>query len=70
MVELKQDLSSVKRCTVKEVILAEINLISAKMESLREQTAHNTNRIPLWSDVVARMKNHHHHNKSNLDKYR
>jgi len=30
---LNQVLSLVKRCTVKEVILAEINLISAKMES-------------------------------------
>jgi len=56
MVELNQVLSSVKRCTVKEVILAEINLISAKMESLSEQTAHNTNKIPLWSDVVDRRK--------------
>ena len=51
MVELNQVLSSVKRYTVKEVILAEINLISAKMESLREQTAHNTNKVQLWSDV-------------------
>jgi len=31
MIELNQVLSSIKRCSVKEVILSEINLISAKI---------------------------------------
>jgi len=56
MVELNQVLSMVNRYTVKDAILAEINLISAKMESLREQPAQYSNKEPLWSDIVARRK--------------
>jgi len=56
MVELNQVLSMVNRYTVKDTILAEINLISAKMESLREQTTQYSNKEPLWSDIVARKK--------------
>ena len=64
MVELNQVLSMLNRYTVKDTILAEINLISAKMESLREQTTQYSNKEPLWSDIVARKKkppttNHH-----------
>jgi len=56
MVELNQVLSVVNRYMVKDTILAEINLISAKMESLREQTAQYSNKELLWSDIVARRK--------------
>jgi len=56
MVELNHVLSSIKRCSEKEVILSEINIISAKIDSLKDQTAVNTNSIMLWSDVVARRK--------------
>ena len=56
MVELNQVLSVVNRYTVKDTMLAEINLISDKMESLREQTAQYSNKEPLWSDIVARKK--------------
>jgi hypothetical protein len=38
IVELNQVLSSIKWCSVKEVILSEINLISAKIDSLKELT--------------------------------
>jgi len=38
IVELNQVLSSIKWCSVKEVILSEINLISAKIHSLKELT--------------------------------
>jgi hypothetical protein len=56
MVEINQILSSVKRCSVKEIILSEINLISAEIDKLKYQTAVNTNNVMLWSDVVARKK--------------
>jgi hypothetical protein len=36
--EMNQVLSSIKWCSVKKVILSEINLISAKIESLKELT--------------------------------
>jgi len=42
MVELKQVLSSIKKRSVKEVILSEINLISAKIDSLKDLTVDNT----------------------------
>jgi hypothetical protein len=41
MVELNQVLSSIKRFSVKEVILAEINLIVAKIDSLKDLTVVN-----------------------------
>jgi hypothetical protein len=54
MVELNQLLSSLKRCSVKEVILAEINLISAKIDSLKDLTVVNTDNTMSWSEVVAK----------------
>jgi hypothetical protein len=56
MVEIKEVLSLIKRCSVKEVILSEINLISAKIDSLKNLTVVNTDNIMLWSDVVARRR--------------
>ena len=56
MVELNQVLSSIKRCSVKEVILSEINLISAKIDSLKDLTVVNTDNIIPWSDVAAGRK--------------
>ena len=56
MVVLNQVLSSIKRCSVKEIMLSEINLFSAKIDSLIDQTEVNTNNLMLWSDVVARRK--------------
>jgi len=41
MVELNQVLGLIKRCSVKEVILSETNLISAKIDSLKDLTAVN-----------------------------
>ena len=55
MVELNQVLSSIKKCSVKEVIPSEINLISAKIDSLKDLTVDTDNAIP-WSDVVAGRK--------------
>jgi hypothetical protein len=55
-VELNQVLSLIKRCLMKEVILSEINLISAKTDSLKELTVVKTDNVMLWSDVVARRK--------------
>jgi hypothetical protein len=56
IVEFNQVLSSIKRYLVKEVILSEINLISAKIDSLKELTVAETDNVMLWSDVVARKK--------------
>jgi hypothetical protein len=56
IVELNQVLSSIKRCSVKEVILSEINLISAKIDSLKEVTVVEMDNVMLWSDVVVRRK--------------
>jgi hypothetical protein len=56
IVELNHVLSSIKRCSVKEVILSEINLISAKTDSLIELTVVKMDNVMLWSDVVARRK--------------
>jgi hypothetical protein len=55
MVELNQVLGSIKRCSVK-VILSEINLILAKIDSLKDLTAVNTDSVMPWSDVVAGRK--------------
>ena len=56
MVELKQDLSSIKRCSLKELILSEISLISAKMDSPKDLTVDNTDNVIPWSDVVTGKK--------------
>ena len=53
MFELNQVLRAVERCSVKYVILAEINLLSAKTDSLHDLTAANPNRKMTWSEVVA-----------------
>jgi hypothetical protein len=37
---------------VKDAILAEINLISARIDSLHVPTAANPNKEPLWAEVV------------------
>jgi hypothetical protein len=58
MVELNQVPGLIKRCSVKEVILSEINLISAKTDSLQDQTAVNIGSVMPWSDVVAGRKKH------------
>jgi len=55
-VELKQVLSSIKRCSVKEVILSETNLISAKIDSLKDLTVDNTDNVIPWSDVFTGRK--------------
>jgi hypothetical protein len=54
--ELNQVLSSLKRCSVKEIILSEINLISATADSLKELTVVEMDKVMLWSDVVAKRK--------------
>jgi len=53
MAELNQVMSTIKKCTVKEVILSEINLISAKIDSLKDLIVVNTENAIPWSDVVA-----------------
>jgi hypothetical protein len=60
MVELNQVLSLIKRCSVKEVILAEINLIAAKIDSLKDLTVVNTTNTLSWSEVVAKSKRTSH----------
>jgi len=54
ILELKQVLSLIKRSSVKEVILSDINLISAKTDSLKELTVAEMDNVMLRSDVVAR----------------
>jgi hypothetical protein len=56
MAELKQVLSLIKRCSVKEVILAEIDLIAAKIDSLKDLTVVNSASTMFWSEVVAKSK--------------
>ena len=56
MLEHNQVLSAVKRRSVKDIILAEINLLSAKIDSLHDQTADNSNRKMTWSEVVAKKR--------------
>ena len=41
---------------MKEVIQSEINLISAKIDSLKDLTVDNTDNVIPWSDVVAGRK--------------
>jgi len=53
MAELNQVMSMIKRCTVKEVILSEINLISGKIDSLKDLIVVNVDNAVPWSDVVA-----------------
>jgi hypothetical protein len=56
MVELNQVLSLIRRCSVKDVILAEINLIAAKIDSLKDLTVVNSPNTMSWSEVVAKKK--------------
>ena len=57
MAELNQVMNVIKRCSVKEAILAEINLISAKIDSLKDLVAVNTdNAIPRSEVVVGRKR--------------
>jgi hypothetical protein len=56
MLELNKVLHVVKRYSVKEAILAEINLISAKIDSLHVPAAAVPNKEPLWTEVVRRSK--------------
>ena len=53
MAELNQVMSTIKRCTVKEVILPETNFISAKIDSLKDLIVVNADNAIPWSDVVA-----------------
>jgi RNase H-fold protein (predicted Holliday junction resolvase) len=57
MLELNKVLNVVKRCSVQDAILAEISLISAKIDSLQVPTAVNPNKEPLWTEVVKGKKN-------------
>jgi hypothetical protein len=52
MAELNQVLSRIKRCTVKEVILSEINLISAKIDRVKDLIVVNADNAIPWSDVA------------------
>jgi len=52
MAELNQVMNMIKRCSVKEVILSEINLISAKIDSLKDLTVVNADNAIPWSNVV------------------
>jgi hypothetical protein len=56
MVELNRVLSLIRRCSVKDVILAEINLIAAKIDSLKDLTVVNSPNTMSWSEVVAKKK--------------
>jgi hypothetical protein len=49
MSELNKVLRVVKSCSVKDSILAEIDLISAKISSLLVLTTTNPNKEPLWT---------------------
>jgi hypothetical protein len=52
--ELNKVLNVVKSCSVKDAILTEINLISAMFNSLHAHTTTNSNKEPLWTEVVKR----------------
>jgi hypothetical protein len=56
MVELKQVLGPIKMFSVKKVTLSEINLISVKIDSLKDLTAVNTDSVMQLSDAVAGRK--------------
>jgi hypothetical protein len=47
--ELNKNLNMAIKCSVKDAILGEIKLISAKIESLRVSRATNPNKEPLWT---------------------
>ena len=49
MAEINQVMSTIKRCTV---ILSEINLMSAKTDSLKDLIVVNADNTIPWSDVV------------------
>jgi hypothetical protein len=53
MVELNHVLSLI-RCSVKDVILAEINLIAAIIDSLKDLTVVNSPNSMSWSEVVTK----------------
>jgi len=52
MAELNKVMNMIKRCSVKEVILSEINLISAKIDSLKDLIIVNVDNAIPGSDVV------------------
>jgi len=56
MLELNKVLRVVERYSVKNAILAEIDLISAKIDSLHVPTATTPTKEPLWTEVVKRKK--------------
>ena len=53
MAELNQVMNTIKRCSVNEVILSEMNFISAKIDSLKDLTVVKADNAIPWSDVVA-----------------
>ena len=54
--ELNKVLNVVKSCSVKDAILTEINLISTMINSLHAHTTTDSNKEPLWIEVVKRKK--------------
>jgi hypothetical protein len=56
MMELNQLLKLVKRRSIKEVILSEINLVSAKKDTLKTLTEASTDSVMSWTDVVTKTK--------------
>jgi len=56
LLELNNVLNVVKSGSVKDAILDEINLISAKINSLHLPTAAHPNKEPLWSEMVKKKK--------------
>jgi hypothetical protein len=55
-IELNEMLKSAKRQSVKEVILSDINLLAAKIESLKESVSVQAKTEMQWSDVAGRRK--------------
>jgi hypothetical protein len=55
--EFNQLLKKAKRQSVKEVILTEVNTISAKIKSLCETVSEHTSNEAKWSDVAGKHKN-------------
>jgi len=62
MLELNKVLNVVKSCSVKDAILTEINLISTMINSLHAHTTTNSNKEPIWTEVVKRRRKLHPHN--------
>jgi len=56
ILEPNKVLNVVKSCSMKDAILTEINLISAMINSLHAHTTTNSNKEPLWTEVVKRKK--------------